>query len=145
MRYRQSGANGHLGRVLGWAFAVAAMSRVESAAAQSSVVLPNLRLDWPNVAGCPSRDEVRLAIAHHLGSATARSNVVRATATIEDGAEYRLVLHTQSSAGTGTRALRGDTCRSVADAAVVVLAILLGEDGSQQPLVRPERRASRVE
>jgi hypothetical protein len=102
---------------------------VASSQAQPASVLPRLQLDWPSVEGCPSRDEVRRAIAHHLGDATGRTNTVAATAVIEHTTMYRLVLYTRAGTGVGTRELSGDGCRSVADAAVVILAMMLGADG----------------
>ncbi len=113
---------------VGCGLAAACLLVAERSQGQPASTLPSLQLDWPSIEGCPSPDEVRLAIASHLGEAKGQSNAVVATAIVEHKTGYHLFLYTRSGAAAGTRELTGDTCRGVADAAVVILAMMLGAD-----------------
>ncbi|HEY5956484.1 MAG TPA: hypothetical protein VIV60_08030, partial [Polyangiaceae bacterium] len=103
--------------------------------AQSPSAVPNLQLTWPDVTGCPSRAEVERAILHHLGEATAHTTPILASVTIEPADGYRLILWMRNKSTQSIRALHGEDCRHVTDAAVVILAMLLADDGlAEMPL-----------
>src|SRR5512145_3068130 len=112
---------------------------------QPTASLPNLQLDWPSVEGCPSEEEVRQAVAQHLGPTAVHTSPVSAKAVIDRTSVFRLVLSTVNSSGPGTRELSGDTCDSVADAAVIILAIMLGGEAVEPNFAQgePERGTQR--
>ncbi|HMA97107.1 MAG TPA: hypothetical protein VKP30_30695 [Polyangiaceae bacterium] len=115
---------------------------VEACPCQPSATLPSLKLEWPQVQGCPTGDEVRRAVAQHLGESSGYTNEVDAIAVIEHRTSYHLVLSMLGSAGQDTRELNGDTCQSVVDAAVVILAITLGAEPGE--LARKDEVTSTV-
>lgn len=104
---------------------------VEQCPCQPNATLPNLKLEWPQVQGCPTGDEVRRAVAQHLGESSGHTNEVDAIAVLEYRTGYHLVLAMRGSAGQDTRELNGETCQSVVDAAVVILAVTLGAEAGE--------------
>lgn len=108
---------------------------VESSPCQPNPTLPELGLEWPQVQGCPTGDEVRQAVAQQLGEGSGRTHAVDAIAVLDYRADgYHLLLSTRGASGQDTRELSAETCQSVVDAAVVILAITLGAEAGKPAL-----------
>lgn len=105
-------------------------------------VLPMLELSWPKLADCPSREDIYRAIVAHLAGTPSSNDWLVAAVDIDRVADYRLTLRTQSRSGQSIREVTGVDCRSVSDAAVVMLAMLLAGEGSDlgEPRVSPNPR-----
>ena len=82
-----------------------------------------LQLTWVAPEGCPQRDQVDAAVARMLGDETERTELLTVDAVITlDARTFTLDLKRPD--GT-SRVLTGATCRAVAEAAVVVLALMV--------------------
>jgi hypothetical protein len=103
--------------------------------ARAGAALP-LELDWNAPAACPSADEVR--------SGVERSAVVRPGATphplaaraeVEQRAgRWVLRLHTVQDGAEGDRIIQANSCASLTRAAVLVLALALGQGIEAEPV-----------
>jgi len=105
---------------------------------------PNsFRLSWSAPAGCPSTDDVRSATLRNVVDAKAAKNddVLEADAHVEKNSDaaWRVRLKTRRGGATGEREIEASTCRGVADATAVVLALALVPPGSA-----PEEPKSQV-
>lgn len=101
-----------------------------SAWAQSSQTL-DLRWDAPAV--CPTADEVRADVQRLVGDAPAQATL-SATAIVENRGEvWQLTLETNLNGQRGERQLEGPTCKSVAGAAALTLALMLNPSPGAAP------------
>lgn len=107
--------------VLAWGGVLAIA--VSSAQAQVAAGADRLALAWQAPDECPSRADVRAAVASRLGEAAERAGpALRAEARVErDAAGYRLALKTEY----GERRLAARSCAELAGAAALILALLI--------------------
>src|SRR5688572_734702 len=83
---------------------------------------PDVTLEWPAIAGCPSRDEVVAAALRMISGDAPRS--VRAAATLGQGeAGWTLELRIEGEAGAQRRVLTSTSCAGLGEAAAVILAV----------------------
>lgn len=83
---------------------------------------PEVALEWPEIAGCPSRDEVVAAALRMIAGDAPRS--VRAAATLRQGeAGWTLELTVEGEAGAQRRVLSSASCAGLGEAAAVILAV----------------------
>jgi len=114
--------------LLSLAAALATMGEPSSIPAETSDDLP-LRLSWKAPAACPDASSERAKIRQRVGSidkAQAAVPIVaeaeiRTTAT----GSFQLSLHTIVGQTVGERELSGQDCQQLADAAALVLALLI--------------------
>lgn len=101
-----------------------------------------VRLDWRAPDGCPGGAEVRAAVDRLLGGAVSGAPVdVDAEVARGDGG-FTLTL----TAGESERTLRGSTCRELADAAALIVAMMVdpraalanGPSPEPEPLPAPD-------
>lgn len=87
-------------------------------------------LDWRAPPECPRADYVLREITRIAGgTAASTGRRVRAWATVvSTSAGYQLDLVTESEGGQGRRLLEGSSCTLVADAAAVIVALVLNPD-----------------
>lgn len=99
-----------------------------------------LELEWHAPPECPSGPSVRADVLQLAGAATGSSHRVVAVAHIQGGGEqkYQLTLTATLDGVAGEREFFGSSCDSVADAAVLTLALMLNPDAS---LETPSARA----
>lgn len=97
-----------------------------------------LTLEWSGAPECPDRatihrEVLRLAqltaVSLHHGAATARVQ--------RQGAKYQLSLHAELDGVSGQREFDGQSCDSVADAAVLTLALMLNPDAQIERAAPP--------
>jgi len=90
---------------------------------------PPVELTWEAPQDCPTADEVRAEIARLLGpSETSRGTIVARAVVVQEGEAFRLELRAaDASAGGagGSRSLTGESCRTVADAAALIVALMI--------------------
>jgi hypothetical protein len=110
-----------------------------------------VQLSWtiPERSGCPDVAYVLEEIRRYVGIADRPPIVATATLRAEEGGGFQLLLTTVDGASTGERAFRDDSCRALADAAVVVLAWMVApeamasrpapDQASRPPQARPLR------
>ena len=99
-------------------------------AASAEAKVAPLELTWGAPPQCPSGAEVQREVLHLLGASSGPLPHLVAQATVIEEAPNRwgLTLRTQLDGAAGERALVGQSCRSVADAAVITLALTLNPD-----------------
>jgi hypothetical protein len=102
-------------------------------AAASAAGDPPIVLSWtaPSRADCPDSAYVLGEIKRYVGATGARSGEpIRAKATVRAGGldRWQLLLETTDGGVEGERVFQDDSCRAVADAAVVVLAWMIDPD-----------------
>jgi hypothetical protein len=96
---------------------------------------PPVHLEWVAPAGCPSHGEILEAIERTVG-AGARGGAVDARVIVTAGErELRAELTVSASGATSTRSLTGESCRAIADAATLVIALAANPDAV--PLASP--------
>lgn len=93
-----------------------------------------VQLTWitPEPSDCPERAEILASIRRYIGPDAGPGHTpIEAVATIRRraGGELELVLNTFDGTARGQRVFRDNSCRSIADAAVVVLAWMIDPDG----------------
>lgn len=101
-----------------------------------------LTLSWVAPAGCPTADVEREAIARRAGPLApdrAREPIVAEVEIRAVGSTFELSMRTRVSGITGERTLGGTDCRQLADAAALVLALLVNPDASEMPAPPPPR------
>jgi hypothetical protein len=89
---------------------------------------PSLALEWRAAAGCPDEAAGRVAIARYLGADTASlpgTIAVAVDLAPDPEGEWRGHVALSGDAGEGNRRFHGPTCDEVADAAALIVAILL--------------------
>jgi len=91
-----------------------------------------LDLSWSAPAACPSAQAERDEVRRRVGRLEPAPSPERVVADVEiraaGTAGFELVLRTQVDGTTGERTLTGPDCRSLADAAALVLALLINPD-----------------
>lgn len=92
-----------------------------------AVQAETLTLAWNAPAPCPNADEVRREVLRLVAPRTQFSSPISATARTEVDAQgqYVLKLETTQAGVDGERVFSGKTCRAVADAAIVTMALSL--------------------
>jgi hypothetical protein len=83
-------------------------------------------LDWSAPPDCPDAEQVRSEVRRFLGSqsASADDKHVEASATVRyDGSSWRVDLVTEIARWKGSRTFFGESCRSVASAAALMVAL----------------------
>ena len=113
--------------VLLWAASIALAGR---ASAQGAAPID---LKWNALPGCPSSEKVLSRVRQIAGSTRPTGNPLRAEATITQPSEgrFRLRLSIQSGELAAVRTIDGKSCKDLAGAAAVALALLLS---SEEPL-----------
>lgn len=109
--------------------------------AESRLDGADLKLSWSAPAECPSKEEVRSATLDNASARAKKQDAapLEAEALVErvrDSAAWRVRLHTKQGSTIGERDIQASTCRGVADATAVVLALAL------VPMERDEPTAS---
>lgn len=110
-----------------------------------------LTLSWGAPDGCPTADAEREEILRRTGSvapdrARQRNVIVAEVAIRRSGSTFELSLHTKVGDTEGERILSGPDCRQLADAAALVLALLVNPDASlapQPPVPAPQPEVAR--
>jgi len=93
-----------------------------------------LELEWNAPAGCPKQEDVLAEVRRIVGSGEVRRKV-HATANVSsDGGRWSLSLKTEDG---GERTLDGHSCKAVASAAALVLALTLQTDAPPPPSATP--------
>jgi hypothetical protein len=90
-------------------------------------------LSWvtPENSGCPDAAYVLAEVRRFVGAGAARHRApISATATIRavDGGGFQLILETTDGESSGERTFRDESCRALADAAVVILAWMVAPE-----------------
>jgi hypothetical protein len=104
---------------------------------------PELALDWPTVAGCPTRVQVEQRIEAQLARTLGDGSVpLAARASIaSDESGFTLRLSTQRGSERGERQFSARTCSEVAEAAALLLALSLAEpEPEPEPELAPDRQ-----
>jgi hypothetical protein len=97
-----------------------------------------LRLTWSAADGCPSEGELLAEVGKLLGDrangeASKEPIPVKAAVSREASGSFVVRLETPGEGGTQARELRGATCKSVADAAALILALMIDPDAAMAP------------
>jgi hypothetical protein len=91
-----------------------------------------LDLEWEAPESCPSSTDLRASIRQLLGATPgpyANTNVsVRATASEEGSGRWLGTLETRSGPNTGKRTLRAESCKAVAGATALIIALMIDPD-----------------
>ncbi|HEY5957124.1 MAG TPA: hypothetical protein VIV60_11245, partial [Polyangiaceae bacterium] len=88
-----------------------------------------LQLDWQAPTGCPTAEAVRLDITRLAGESEGDALIARAIVTPTADARFRVVIDLAGSA-TGHRTLTGDTCRQIARASALIIALAANPEAS---------------
>jgi len=105
---------------LGMAWARAAAAEPAEAA---------LRLSWAAPEECPSEEAVHAEVLRLAGVTTRPGGALEARAAVErDGDGWRLELTTRFDGAAGERRLTATTCRALAEAAELTLALILNPE-----------------
>lgn len=113
--------------------AAALVSIGEAAPSQTEELA--LSLSWQAPAGCPDLASERAEIARRLGAAERPSTepiVASGEIRHDPTAGYVLSLRTQVGGTTGERVLTGQDCRQLADAAALILAMLINPEAAME-------------
>jgi hypothetical protein len=84
-----------------------------------------LELDWDAPNGCPSKEVVRGRIDELLQGPPTIRTVVFARATRVGAHDWRMVVATRVGSASGERTLRASSCRELADATALVVALAI--------------------
>src|SRR6478609_6716476 len=92
-----------------------------------------IELKWNALEGCPSADSVLARVRKIAGTTRATGNTLRADATVTQPSDglFRLRLAIQYGNLAAVRDIEGKSCKDLAGAAAVALALLLS---SEEPL-----------
>ncbi len=108
------------------AFAVAAAALAFAFfLAQGALADGSFTLDWRAPAECPDGKTVEREVSRLLGGAPAAVPIAAVAEVTHEEARWRVQLRTQSAENTGDRAIESDTCRELADATALVLAMAI--------------------
>jgi hypothetical protein len=111
-----------------------AMCAPATARAEEASATPGLHLRWSAPAGCPAGADVAADVARMLPSASSSRRALDADARVSGrGDRWHLTLVTRSAEGRGERELDAPTCRAVADAAALIIALAI--DPAAAPVV----------
>ena len=113
-------------------------------AAYAHAAVPGLTLTWSAPPDCPSEAQLEGAVGHQLGDPAGGAQpplTVKMRASVVDG-NWQVEL---TNGQGGSRTLNGSSCRAVASAAVVVVALMIDPLAmtDQPPLLSEEPRAPR--
>jgi hypothetical protein len=113
-----------------------------SAAEANDSASPFLQLQWEAPGVCPAAAQVLAEIQAMIGDRDVQRGRRARVVLAEDGtAGWHAVVELPADPGHPVRTLRGETCRAVADATVVVLAVALGgERAPPKPAPAPKPR-----
>ena len=90
-----------------------------------------LALRWTAPEGCPDAASVERAVSRLVGESAQADQPLEVVATVSaQGDEWEVVLEL---AGTSRRVLRGRTCAAVADAAALIIALIIDPLAIAQP------------
>ena len=132
--------------------AVASPMRRPSTAAQTEApadrtIASPFDLTWSAPADCPDANAIKSDVLRLAGASAHNSRHLKARVSIrpDAGTGWTLALATELDGVTGERTLSGVSCRSLSDAATVMLALILNPDvamaaeppGGTQPPVPP--------
>jgi hypothetical protein len=95
-----------------------------------------VRLQWIAPAGCPTNAEVVASVERILGGSaggTRQAVTARAVVSKLGSSRWRVRLTTQVGASTGERTVDADSCRAVADAAALILALAVNPESAAPP------------
>lgn len=117
-------------RIAGVLLCAAGTAFSGNATAQSAAPI---ELKWNALESCPKADTVLARVHKIAGSSRATPNILRAEATITQPSERRFSLRLEIHYGslTAVRTIDGKSCKDLAGAAAVALALLLS---SEEPL-----------
>ncbi|MCY0993507.1 hypothetical protein OV203_40590 [Nannocystis sp. ILAH1] len=104
-----------------WSWLVA-LSMTLLAAGEAAAAPSWLELRWPDVAGCPTREEVE-ATALRLTAGESPQSVTAEASITADAAGYTLDLRVHDSGGAQQRILHSPKCEALAGATAVILAV----------------------
>ena len=97
-----------------------------------------LRLDWSGPRECPDSATIHREVLHLAQLTAVPPHHVAAVARVErQGEAYRLSLNAELDGVSGQREFIGRSCESVADAAVLTLALMLNPDAPVDPTQSP--------
>ncbi len=99
------------------------------ASAQSSP----LSLTWVAPEGCPQQEAARAAVLRLAGVTNPIRTLVARVTVVADSKDFELTLATEVDGIVGERVLRGRSCRTVTDAAVVMMALILNPEVERHP------------
>jgi hypothetical protein len=96
-------------------------------------------LTWTAPAGCPTQAEVLEQIRNVVGSPVNARDPVEARAVLVPGERetWKGTLELSVGGQTSTRQVEGETCRAVADAVVVMVALAANPDALRAPPAEP--------
>jgi hypothetical protein len=82
---------------------------------------------WQAPAGCPGSMEVRTEIARLLGGSIGNlpGGRLQARAVVTQGQTWAVVLETESLGNVGQRSLETDSCRELANATALIIALMI--------------------
>jgi hypothetical protein len=89
-----------------------------------------LRLEWVAPAGCPSHADVLADIERTIGDVESSSFVVARVVVAHppNARSFRAEVQLTAAGSTTSRALEADTCRAVANAAALIVALAINAD-----------------
>jgi hypothetical protein len=91
---------------------------------------PPVHLEWVAPEACPSSGEVSDAIARSIGAARLESPVTARVTVRREGAEWRAEVTVSTGGAESARSLTGESCRAVAEAATLIVALAASPDAS---------------
>lgn len=94
-----------------------------------------LELQYEVPRSCPSKAAFESAILRMLGASALGTRSIQATIRVEQLAadQFQLVLTTHSDGHRGERAIEGNSCDSVVEAAAITVALILNPDVDRPP------------
>jgi hypothetical protein len=101
---------------------------------------PPVRLDWVAPPGCPTKSDVLLGVELILGRARGTRQAVTARAVVSRAGpeRWQVVLTTRATGEPeGERTVNARSCRAVADAAALILALASNPESAPLPVVAP--------
>lgn len=85
-------------------------------------------LTWNAPEECPSRTEVEAEIAGLLGGVVRERDALSIEAVAEHNDRWSVSIETASQAGTGHRRLQAETCKALASATALIVALMIDPD-----------------
>lgn len=114
--------------VAGWLAAVSCALGVSEATTASAAEPEPVALEWKAPADCPRGSDVVAEVDRILenSSSVKPSQPIHAAAQVSyDGARYQVRLQIETAQGSSTRDIHSSSCRAVADASALVLALVI--------------------
>ncbi len=112
-------------------------SAAVTARAQS---FPLLELSWRAAEGCPAKAEVERQVLALLGGPTESASRVKASVRAWRGEDTRwhVDIHTETQGVQGERKVDGETCKAVAEASALILAMAVDPEAVAATAMRTE-------